>query len=153
MQSVRQVAWQVETLIDEHKKAILSDIDHQIHNSHGCQKRLAFLCLVRLGIRGGVELYELQRRDLTVTIDNRGCEYVRFEERLSKNNNYTLDRYNEEQFRKVYHSYEEDFVLTTKQYLRHLPVEGEGMKHDLFLSPIITNPSGNIWYSREHKAS
>ncbi|CAM6105270.1 unnamed protein product [Calypogeia fissa] len=90
----------VEILKEEDEKAILADVDHQIYTPHGCQKRLAFYCLVRLGIRGGLELYELQRQDFSVQTDKEGREFIRFEERCSKNNNYTLERYNEEQFRK-----------------------------------------------------
>ncbi|CAM6090480.1 unnamed protein product [Calypogeia fissa] len=141
----------VEILKEEHEKAILADVDHQIYTPQ-CQKRLAFYCLVRLGIRGGLELYELQRQDFLIQTDKEGREFVRFEERCSKNNNYTLERYNEEQFRKVFHSYEEDFVITVKQYLRHMPPEDEGTKPDLFLGPI-TNPTGNIWFNRVHKVS
>lgn len=118
-----------------------------------------------MGIRGGQELYELHRNDITVCLDKAGREYVkyvvvgtipltvtlidsyflllfgvmilhircRFQERTSKNNSYSLKRYNKEQFRKTFHSYETDFVLTLKQYHRHMAPEVESSKPDLFM--------------------
>lgn len=54
-----------------------------------------------------------------------------------------LDWYNEEQFRKMYHNNEPDFVLSGN----HLSPKGESPKPYLFMQPI-TNPVGNIWYNK-----
>lgn len=78
--------------------------------------------------------------------------YCRFEERESKNNSYTFDIYNEEQFCKVYHLYELDFIMCLKQYLRHMPPLGEGTNPDLFLQPN-TNPIIVTWYNKMHKVN
>lgn len=61
--------------------------------------------------------------------------HCRFEERVSKNNNYALARYIEEQFRNVYHSFDWDFVLCVKKYLRHMPpLDVVDTLSDLFLN-------------------
>lgn len=54
----------------------LADIDHQITSSYGCQKRLAFYFLARLGTLGGLELYNLMRNDIWIFTDMSGREYV-----------------------------------------------------------------------------
>ncbi len=77
---------------------------------------------------------------------------IRFEERESKNNSYDLDRTKEEQFRQTYYTFEEDFILTWKQYSRHLPPLGEGVKLDLFMQPI-PKPAGPIWYNKSTKVA
>lgn len=52
----------------------------------------------------------------------------------------------------MFHSYEADFVLTVKQYMRHMPPLEEGTKQDLFMGAI-TNPAGNVWYNKVLKVS
>lgn len=55
---------------------VLANIDHQVYSPHGAQKRLAFYYLVRLGIRGRVELHELQRQDIRVETSPNGKDFV-----------------------------------------------------------------------------
>lgn len=76
----------------------------------------------------------------------------KFEERLSKNNNYTLTRCSEEQFWNAYHSFEPDFVLCVKQYFRHMPPLEPNTIADLFWGPI-TNPATVVWFNRKHKVA
>lgn len=70
----------VKILTEKHGKAILVSIDYQVTSNpgsnHGCQMRLAFYCLVRLGIRGGGELYNLHKGDISVCIDKAGRSHV-----------------------------------------------------------------------------
>jgi hypothetical protein len=66
----------VSTLTIAMEKAILSDIDHQINSSTGCQKRLAFYIMCRLGIRGGTELHSMLRTDLKIKKDDQDKEYI-----------------------------------------------------------------------------
>lgn len=49
----------------------------------------------------------------------------RLEEQLSKNNSYSMSRYNEEEFQSVFHSYDENILMTLKQYKHHLPLVEE----------------------------
>jgi hypothetical protein len=56
--------------------AILADVDHQMTNSVGCQKHLAFYIMCRLGIRGGVELWSMERTDLKLIESPSGKEYI-----------------------------------------------------------------------------
>jgi hypothetical protein len=63
---------------------------------------------------------------------------------------YSEHKYKEEQFRKTWSSNEDDFLLTLKQYLRHMAPDAD--KPDLFMQPII-NPAKEVWYNRSHKVS
>jgi hypothetical protein len=44
----------------------------------------------------------------------------------------------------------EDFILTLKQYVRHMLEDSQ--KPDLFMNPI-PNPASSVWYNRTHKVS
>lgn len=78
--------------------------------------------------------------------------YDRFKKSTSKNNSYTLKKYNEEQFKKTFYRYKVDFVFSVKQYYHHMPIESEITKLNLFMQPILS-PMGNIWYNKVHKVS
>jgi hypothetical protein len=56
--------------------AILADVDHQMSNSVGCQKRLAFYIMCHLGIRGGTELWNMLRTDLKLITSDSAKEYI-----------------------------------------------------------------------------
>jgi hypothetical protein len=66
----------VLTLTVAMETAILSDVDHQLTSSIGCQKRLAFYIMCRLGIHGGSELWKMQRNDLKLVEDSSGRECI-----------------------------------------------------------------------------
>lgn len=59
---------------------------------------------------------------------------IDFKERLSKDNNNSIDRHSEEWFMNVY----------------HLPAIEKSENPHLFMQPI-TNPIGNAWYNKAHK--
>jgi hypothetical protein len=67
---------QVGTVTLEMEMALMLDLEHQITDSQGCQKRLALYLMLRLGIRGGIELWNLKRTDVKLQKDNRGREYL-----------------------------------------------------------------------------
>ncbi|CAM6086293.1 unnamed protein product [Calypogeia fissa] len=69
---------QATTISEAMEKAVLQDIDHQITSPHACQKRLAWYLLLRMGIRGGGELYNLMRQDINIQSTLEGREYVRY---------------------------------------------------------------------------
>jgi hypothetical protein len=72
--NVRKAKVQSLTLAME--TVILSDVDHQITSSVGCQKRLAFYIMCRLGICGGSELHKMQRNDLKLINGGNGKEFL-----------------------------------------------------------------------------
>ncbi|KAI5068402.1 hypothetical protein GOP47_0016747 [Adiantum capillus-veneris] len=102
------------------EQEILRDIDFSIQHSRGCQSRFAFFCMLHFCVRGGLELYKLERAMFARGADELG-PFVRFSERLSKN--YKL--------------------------MRHMPpiVEGDKNLLHVFLQPI-SSPRTQTWYNR-----
>jgi hypothetical protein len=60
------------------ENAILSDLDHQMSHSVGCQIRLAFYIMCRIGTRGGLELWNMKLTDLKIKADATGKEYIEY---------------------------------------------------------------------------
>ncbi|KAI5068342.1 hypothetical protein GOP47_0016687 [Adiantum capillus-veneris] len=105
-------------------KEILNDIDFNIIHARGCQMRFAYFCMLHFCVRGGLELYKLERSMFMCGKDELGT-YLRFCERSSKNNKVDLNHFQPEHFRPP----------------------GDKNLGFMFLQPI-HNPHTQVWYNR-----
>ncbi|KAI5075093.1 hypothetical protein GOP47_0009169 [Adiantum capillus-veneris] len=130
------------------EQAILGDIDFSIMHGRCCQMRFAFFCMLHFCIRGGYELYKLERTMFSSGKDELGA-YVRFCERSSKNYKVDLNHFQPEHFRPPVTVRDEDVLATYEQLMRHMPIFVLGDKNlgFMFLQPI-NNPRTHVWYSR-----
>ncbi|KAI5079751.1 hypothetical protein GOP47_0005230 [Adiantum capillus-veneris] len=130
------------------EQEILRDIDFNIQHSRGCQSRFAFFCMLHFCVRGGLELYKLERAMFARGADELG-PFVRFSERLSKNYKVDLMHYQPEHFRPPVTVRDSDVLDTFDQLMRHMPpiVEGDKNLLHVFLQPI-SSPRTQTWYSR-----
>ncbi|KAI5073291.1 hypothetical protein GOP47_0011304 [Adiantum capillus-veneris] len=130
------------------EQAILGDIDFSIMHGWGCQMRFAFFCMLHFCIRGGYELYKLERTMFSSGKDELGA-YVRFCERSSKNYKVDLNHFQPEHFRPPVTVRDEDVLARYEQLMRHMPIFVLGDKNlgFMFLQPI-NNPRTHVWYSR-----
>ncbi|KAI5057435.1 hypothetical protein GOP47_0027450 [Adiantum capillus-veneris] len=114
------------------QQEILQDVDFRIQHGRGCQMRFAYFCMLHVSIRGGLELYKLERMMFSRGKDELG-EYVRLCERASKNYKVDLMHFQPEHFRPAVTVRDDDVVLTFDQLMLHMPCIVEGDKNLLFL--------------------
>ncbi|KAI5063052.1 hypothetical protein GOP47_0021599 [Adiantum capillus-veneris] len=130
------------------EQEILHDIDFSIKHSRGCQSRFAFFCMLHFCVRGGLELYKLERAMFARGADELG-PFVRFSERLTKNYKVDLMHYQPEYFRPAVTVRDSDVLDTFDQLMLHMPpiVEGDKNLLHVFLQPI-SSPRTQTWYNR-----
>jgi hypothetical protein len=120
-------------------------------NARGLQRRAAFYLLSRFCIRGGAELYNLLAIDFMFGQDEVG-QYVRYDERLSKNYKISMERYQEEHFRPSITEHDLDVVVTMELLISHLPEKVNTPSKFLFYQAI-DNPRSNAWFSSSRVSS
>lgn len=129
----------VITFADE--AIILAHLSTSVSHSRGLQRRAGLFLLNRFCIRGGKELYNLLKSDFIFGADVRG-DFVKYDERLSKNYRVSMDRYQEEHFWPAMTNYDLDVIETLKMLIHHLPVSATFLFYQC-----IDHPRTHAWYS------
>ncbi|CAM6083274.1 unnamed protein product [Calypogeia fissa] len=127
------------TLSDEH--TILSHRCTARDHPRGLQRRAVYYLLCRFEIRGGQELYKLDKCEFQFGCDD-GGKFVRYDERLSKNYKVSLEWYQDEHFCPALTIHEPDMVGTLQELIDHLPVSGTFLFYQC-----IDSPRSHAWYS------
>ncbi|MCO5601553.1 hypothetical protein L7F22_055676 [Adiantum nelumboides] len=130
------------------EEEILCDIDFSLLHGRGFQMRFAFYCLLHFSMRGGLELYKLERAMFSRGSDELG-PFVRFCDRSSKNYKVDLNHFQPEHFRSPITVRDADILAAYNQLMRHMPAVVEGDKNlaFMFLQPI-SNPRTEVWFNR-----